>query len=73
MTPGHRLGHRLALLWGLDEAHDSEERPYLAEHVRCDAVVGEVQHRELVLRAGVLEVDLEEKAVELGLGKLEDA
>ena len=57
----------------MSRTDDSEERPYFAEHVRCDAVVGEVQHRELVLRAGVLEVDLEEEAVELGLGKLEDA
>ena len=36
------VGHlgRLELLSGLVEAHDSEERPHLAEHVRCDAVVG---------------------------------
>ena len=63
----------LELLAGLVQADDAEQRSDLAEHVRRDALVGEVQHRELGLGVRVVELDLEEEAVELTFGEGEDA
>ena len=63
----------LELLPGLVETDDAEQRTDLAEHVRSDALVGEVEHRELRFGVGVLELDLEEEAVELAFGEGEDA
>ena len=63
----------LELLPSLVEADDAEQRANLAEHVRRDALVREVEHRELRLGVGVVELDLEEEAVELAFGEGEDA
>ncbi len=63
----------LELLACLVETDDAEERANLAEHVRRDALVREIQHRELGLGVCVLELDLEEEAVELTFGEGEDA
>ena len=74
-VPADRVGNLgvLELLAGLVQADDAEQRPDLAEHVRRDALVGEVQHRELGLGVRVVELDLEEEAVELTFGEGEDA
>ena len=74
-VPADRVGDLgvLELLAGLVQADDAEQRSDLAEHVRRDALVGEVQHRELGLGVRVVELDLEEEAVELTFGEGEDA
>ena len=68
-VPADRVGDLgvLELLACLVETDDAEQRANLAEHVGRDALVREVEHRELGLRVGVLELDLEEEAVELAL------
>ncbi len=63
----------LEFLAGLVETDDAEQRTNLTEHVRRDALVGEVEHRELGLGVCVVELDLEEEAVELTFGEREDA
>ena len=55
------------------DADDAEQRADLAEHVGRDAGVREPEHRHLALGVRVVEVDLEEEAVELRLGQREDA
>ena len=65
-----KLG-RVELVARLVETDDAEQRPHLAEHVRRDALVREVEHLELALRVRVVELDLEQEAVELRLGQLE--
>ena len=74
-VPADGLGNVgvLELLSRLVEADDTEEGADLAEHVGGDALVREVEHRELRFRVGVVELDLEEKAVELAFGEGEDA
>ncbi len=57
----------------LVEADDAEQWPNLAEHVRRDAGVRQPQHLDLALGVAVVEVDLEEEAVELRLGEHVDA
>ena len=62
---------RVQLVAGLIEPDDAQQRTNLAEHVRRDSAMREIEHLILALRVGVVDHDLEEEAVELRLRKLE--